>query len=360
MKKDSEATCSVGWTEPSELRFSVGQIIESFSDELMLETTCFHCSTSEDLSRKEFKNVVEIWFVIVYTYRGNPKSNQEEWVESFYDNQHQKLEAKAKFYNDNELVLKDLRFARFLFALAAAWYLKMGTAATFDIQTLLDLAIRCKYLFVPKSRREDDNKEKMEKYQRDICDERGIINVLLRETKPFCDCLAAKKIEAKGMEKLEQCYGCKVMFPKRIMKKCNGCNMVVYHSTECIEKYWHLHKESCQSNQRQKQKSTIRLGWIEPSVLRFSVGQTVAFSYHKGWQLGTIVQLNYTESRWDHYVPYQIHFDDCEDEQTTSRLIFAPRDSDTCIRATIPTESEILEDLMTEFQLTYFLNTSND
>ena len=93
---------------------------------------------------------------------------------------------------------------------------------------------------------------------------------------------------------------------------------------------------------------------------RFSVGQTVAFSFHKGWQLGTITQLNYTGSGWDHYVPYQIHFDDCEDEQTTSRLIFAPRDSDTCIRATIPTESEILEDLMTEFQLTYFLNTSND
>ena len=43
-----------------------------------------------------------------------------------------------------------------------------------------------------------------------------------------------------------------------------------------------------------------------------------------------------------------------------SRLIFAPRDSDTCIRATIPTESESLEDLMTEFQLTYFLNKSND
>ena len=70
--------------------------------------------------------------------------------------------------------------------------------------------------------------------------------------------------------------------------------------------------------------------------------------------------INYTESGWDHYVPYQIRFDDCEDEQTTSRLIFAPRDSDTCIRATIPTESESLEDLMTEFQLTYFLNKAND
>ena len=144
------------------------------------------------------------------------------------------------------------------------------------------------------------------------------------------------------------------------MKKCKGCNTVVYHSTECIKKYWHLHKEICRSIQRQKQKSTVRLGWTEPSVLRFSVGQTVAFSFHKGWQLGTITQLNYTESGWDHYVPYQIRFDDCEDEQTTSRLIFAPRDSDTCIRATIPTESESLEDLMTEFQLTYFLNKSND
>lgn len=39
--------------------------------------------------------------------------------------------------------------------------------------------------------------------------------------------MTLKKIEAKDVEKMERCLGCDKLFPKAVMKKCNGCIVIM-------------------------------------------------------------------------------------------------------------------------------------
>ena len=62
--------------------------------------------------------------------------------------------------------------------------------------------------------------------------------------------------------------------------------------------------------------------------LRFKVGSRVKCGVDEGrWASGTVIQLWYTEEGFaqDFYAPYQVELDE-------GRLIFAPEDSDRCIR----------------------------
>ena len=86
---------------------------------------------------------------------------------------------------------------------------------------------------------------KANKYIRDMETERGLIYCLHRETKQSCDCLATKKEEAKAMGKMERCEHCHTEFPKKLMKKCDGCEMVVYCSRDCCSQNWPYHKPFC-------------------------------------------------------------------------------------------------------------------
>ena len=84
--------------------------------------------------------------------------------------------------------------------------------------------------------------------------ERGLIYCLHRETKQYCDCLVTKKDEANAMGKMERCEHCHTEFPKKLMKKCDGCEMVVYCSRDCCSQNWPYHKPHCANIQERKEE----------------------------------------------------------------------------------------------------------
>ena len=90
--------------------------------------------------------------------------------------------------------------------------------------------------------------DKLKRYQRAIIlcdDDRGVINCLFRETKPYCDCMDDKKTEAKSMDKIEYCNGCHNSFSRESIKKCRGCKVAFFCSKDCYKKNWPAHKERC-------------------------------------------------------------------------------------------------------------------
>jgi hypothetical protein len=62
------------------------------------------------------------------------------------------------------------------------------------------------------------------------------------KTKDFCDCMKSKKSEAKEMEKLGRCAGCDDLFPKETLRLRNGCQLIRFHSKECLIEHWPTHK----------------------------------------------------------------------------------------------------------------------
>ena len=141
-----------------------------------------------------------------------------------------------KFNVDNKVYLKDLNFVRYIFALCTSWYLKTKTTNG-DMKILLSLATVYKYFH--------DDADKVKRYGRALSLDRGVINCLSRETKSFCDCMQAKKMEAKGMAKRELCLGCRITFPRKDMLICGGCKSAMYCNEECQTKDWPKHREMC-------------------------------------------------------------------------------------------------------------------
>mmetsp|Transcript_30116 Transcript_30116/g.30590 ORF Transcript_30116/g.30590 Transcript_30116/m.30590 type:complete len:88 (+) Transcript_30116:1-264(+) len=81
------------------------------------------------------------------------------------------------------------------------------------LQNVLSLGIELKYIHSALS----PDREKCNKYFRDINTDRGIINVLDRETNKFCNCMKLYKDEAKNMEKVGACSTCRDELPKKLL-----------------------------------------------------------------------------------------------------------------------------------------------
>ena len=155
-------------------------------------------------------------------------------------------EKEEKLHEDHQKDMKDSNFIQYVFALGTSWYLKMNTTNR-DMKWLLLTATLNKY-----DPDKDKNKDKLIRYSRAITqkDDRGVINCLSRETKSFCDCMQAKKTEAKGMAKTERCYGCDRIFPRTGMLICSGCKLAMFCNEVCQTKNWPKHRESCQGLQK--------------------------------------------------------------------------------------------------------------
>jgi len=197
---------------------------------------CFHGSTSNDFSDgRAYRDVIKD-YLTVYKKGG----------------------AKGKFEENHMEYFEDLNFSRYVFALCTAWYLKTDQMTTMDeitMMLLLDIALKIKYLFVPAN----PDYAQYNRYQRAICnnDDRSVINILSRETKPYCNCMKDKKTEADNMEKVDTCFGCRHSFQREDMLKCSGCKFAMFCTTEgCYEKYWPKHKASCQGLQKVHAKIT--------------------------------------------------------------------------------------------------------
>jgi len=134
-----------------------------------------------------------------------------------------------------EILEGDSNFIRYIFALCTSWYLKTKTTNG-EMKALLCLATVNKY---------SSDSEKMNRYNIAIRLDRGVINCLSRETKSFCDCMQAKKMEAKGMAKRELCLGCRITFPRKDMLICGGCKFALYCNEDCQTKDWTKHRGDC-------------------------------------------------------------------------------------------------------------------
>merc|ERR1712238_214242 len=117
------------------------------------------------------------------------------------------------------------------------------------VQFVLNLGIRSKYKYYPVSA----DIEKYNKYQRDIDTDRGIINVLYRETNTFCNCMKPYKDNTKAMEKVGKCMGCRDEFPKMQLRRCSRCLTIQYCSNKCMKKSWPTHKLFCRPHNKSEE-----------------------------------------------------------------------------------------------------------
>jgi hypothetical protein len=170
---------------------------------------------------------------------------------------------------------KKEEFCQFTFALATEMWFhfmkgKIDNSTErlqwiYDIKYILELGIQLRYLCIPLAKREDviygsEYDRKFWKYHRAIqtaiANEspcyRGIINVLVRETKHNCDCMKEHKVEAKMIDKVGFCRCCGINFPKMELRFCSGCRHVIkYCSRKCQKKNWHRHRDYCKDRQVQ-------------------------------------------------------------------------------------------------------------
>jgi hypothetical protein len=126
---------------------------------------------------------------------------------------------------------------------------------------LLALGIDVRYHWVPSIvhgisiAEGSDMGEKHRRYVHDIMTERGMINIIARETMTSssistsgssCNCMEISKKEAKReMEKSGYCMGCRQEFPKNELRKCSHCQASKYCSSKCQIDNWSEHKEFC-------------------------------------------------------------------------------------------------------------------
>ncbi|OEU07184.1 hypothetical protein FRACYDRAFT_251487 [Fragilariopsis cylindrus CCMP1102] len=140
------------------------------------------------------------------------------------------LAIRSVIYDEDHMhLIKDPEFHRFL----------LHPLRRQVVHDLLLFGLMCRYRTAPKE---------LTKYNRDIRTDRGMIKVLVRETKTHCKCMNEGKVIAKTMDKTGRCDGCKEDFPKLTLRICNGCQYVRYHDSDCQRNHWQrIHKFDCKS-----------------------------------------------------------------------------------------------------------------
>ena len=198
--------------------------------------TCNHGSTAENITKgSNFQMAIDEWLTIVMNLAGKNPIEARKVLSAFY--------VKHKELTNNP------EFNQGVFAVATDIFLKNSYGSEeYDssskemLQDVLNLGIKSKYRF---------DREKCHKYIRDSLTNRGIINVLFRETNIFCNCMKPYKEDAKVMEKIGMCCGCADEFPKIQLRCCSRCLTVKYCSNKCMKNDWPTHKQFCTQHYEQ-------------------------------------------------------------------------------------------------------------
>ena len=199
---------------------------------------CYHGCT-----KKEFNNCAE-FYKTLDSYDKCRNGERTEFIETKID------------------VIVNPKFGRFVIARVTDDYLEGKNNDILHFRLLLLVDIR--YWYIPIHEGKDVGPESeyarnFKKYSRDILTERGRINCMAREIP--CDCMEEKRIEAKSMAKVANCFRCYGEFPKEKMLRCKGCDLFQYCSKECRKKQWPRHKEYC----RKEDSSAIPISASVPS-----------------------------------------------------------------------------------------------
>ena len=200
---------------------------------------CYHGSTAENITKgSNFQMAIDEWFTICMHLAG--KNPTEILLEtSTFDVKYKDL-------------MKDPEFSQCVFAVGTDMFKNSYRSEAYSsskrmLQNVLTLGITSKYTKSPLFA----DGEKFDKYCRDIHTNRGIINVLFRETNTCCNCMTPYKEEAKAMEKLGMCDNCRQKFPKMHLKRCSRCLSIQYCSKECMKQSWPTHKQFCTPHNEQ-------------------------------------------------------------------------------------------------------------
>ena len=135
-----------------------------------------------------------------------------------------------RYTTNHASLLQNPDFITHVFALATAiFWTNYGNGESLSQRKMLlgvlNLGLMIQYT-------SDKDTEKRRKYFRDCFTNRGIINVLYRETHNFCNCMVPLKVAVKGLEKRGMCNGCNAEFPKTVLKRCSGCLICQYCSND--------------------------------------------------------------------------------------------------------------------------------
>ena len=243
-----------------ELITDIGRLSLSTAAAASKPSSCYHGSSAERfVAGSTYLKMVQSF---VSLYKKYPDPNERYDVEK-------------KFYIDkaNRKIIIEGDFTNFVFAVAVALYSKSSleereryytvttteqqkSTAMYELQIVITMGLNIKYSVVPyldntlSQQARLDSREKVGKYSRDVNTERGLRKCLHRDTKQYCDCMATKNIEAKGMEKMERCERCHQEFTKKLMKKCDGCETVVYCGEKCQIQDWPRHQIACQREKK--------------------------------------------------------------------------------------------------------------
>jgi hypothetical protein len=168
--------------------------------------------------------------------------------ETLLDNQdgsidQQVIPIERRYFEDHTHLIKDPEFHRFIFAFCTKQYLESNNLKNHSRQQVIFMLLRLGLMF-----RYRTTPKELTKYYRDIRTDRGIIKVLVRETKTHCKCMNEGKVIAKTMDISGRCYGCMEEFPKETLLICNGCQSVRYHDRDCQRNHWRrIHKFDCKN-----------------------------------------------------------------------------------------------------------------
>jgi len=203
--------------------------------------TCYHGSTAENFAEgSKYQMVINEWLSIFMNLADKNAAEFRIVISNFHV-KHKKL-------------MNNPEFNQRVFALATDIFLNSSGSEEyyFSKQKLLNVlrfGIRSKYWHSSLS----GDREKYNKYLRDIETNRGIINVLYRETNTFCKCMTPYKEETKKMEKVGMCYECCQEFPKILLRRCSRCLVTQYCSNKCMKKSWPTHKLFCRPHNKSEE-----------------------------------------------------------------------------------------------------------
>jgi len=212
---------------------------EATTETTTIATSCYHGSTADNfVEGSKYRMVINEWLsIFILMILADTNEAEFRIVISNFHVKHKKL-------------MNNPEFNQCVFAVATDIFLNSSGSEEYSsskpkLLNVLRFGIRSKYY---------GDRDKYNKYLRDIETNRGIINVLYRETNTFCKCMTPYKEETKTMEKVGHCYECCQEFPKKLLRRCSRCLVTQYCSNTCMKKSWPTHKQFCRPHNKSEER----------------------------------------------------------------------------------------------------------